>query len=269
MTKENTVEAGPRGVVLITGASSGIGRELAALFVKGGYEVYGVSRSGISEDGVRGLTCDVTSEEDCAAAVAAVVAAAGRLDILVNNAGMGIAGAVEDTSAKKAKYIFDVNFFGAFHMIKYALPHLRAVQGRIVNISSVASKIAVPFQAFYSATKAAMDSLASALRGEVKRFGVKVVNILPGDAKTGFTDSREAENPDAAYAEAYKKSIAVMEKDERNGMSALAVARTAFRVSVRRHPPRERVAGTEYRLFVILAKFLPKSLTEKIVQSIY
>ncbi|MDR3216784.1 MAG: SDR family oxidoreductase [Clostridiaceae bacterium] len=255
--------------VLITGASSGIGKELAALFASGGYTVFGASRSGKSENGVRGIVCDVTSEEACASAVAAVIEETGGLDILVNNAGMGIAGPVESAEAERVKYIFDVNFFGAFHMIKHALPYLRQSRGRILNVSSVASKIAIPFQAFYSATKAAVDSLASALRGEVKQFGVKVINVLPGDAKTGFTDSRETDDGNGVYSEACKKSVAVMERDEQNGMSAAAVARIAYKAVLKRRPPKERIAGGKYRIFVFLAKFLPKSLTEKAVHSIY
>lgn len=257
-------------VVLITGASSGIGLELAKLFLDGGFKVYGASRKGVSADGAAGIKCDVSDPLSCEAAVAEVMAKEGRLDILVNNAGMGIAGAVENTEVDDAKYMFDVNFFGTFYMMKYALPHLREAKGRVVNISSVASKIAIPYQAFYSASKAAVDALSGALRGEAKQFGVKIVSILPGDAKTGFTAERVVDyEKEGVYAATAEKAIRTMEHDEQNGMEASAVAKVAYKAAIKKRPPAERIAGGQYRLLTAVAKFLPKALVEKVVGMIY
>ena len=177
-------------VVVITGVSSGIGLQLAKKFIESGDKVYGLSRHEFELEGLNHIVCDVSFSDECENAIEKIVELEGKIDLLINNAGMGIAGSVENTSEKDAKRIFDVNFFGTFYMCKHALKYLRESKGRIVNISSVASKLSIPYQAFYSASKASIDAISAGIRAEAKQFGVKVITILPGDTKTGFTVAR-------------------------------------------------------------------------------
>lgn len=144
---------------------------------------------------------------------------------MINNAGMGISGSVEKTSERDFDSISDVNFKGTYNCIRFGLPLLRQSKGRLVNVSSVAGAIAIPYQAFYSATKAAVLSLSDALRNEVRPFGVKVLAVLPGDVKTCFTESRRKNADEGVYAAYAENSVKVMEKDEQQGMSAAYAAK--------------------------------------------
>src|ERR1700759_1228852 len=200
MDKEN------KQVVLVTGASSGIGLACATYLAGRGYRVYGTSRrAGNSQGGsVAMLTADVTDDQSVEEAVAAVLEREGRLDIVVNNAGMGIAGPVENTSIEEARRQLEVNFFGAFRVCRAVLPALRSQRsGYIVNIGSIGGLIAIPYQAMYSASKFALEGLSEPLRMEVRPFGVKVVIIEPGDHKTAITENRRmAETSGSAYSTA-------------------------------------------------------------------
>lgn len=256
-------------VVVITGASSGIGRATAGLLAREGYLVYDVSRSGVSTPELRHVTADVTSEAQVAAAMQEICSEAGSIDILVNNAGMGISGPVEFTALADARRIFDVNFFGAFLCTKACLPYLRASGGRIVNLSSVAAPLAIPYQAFYSATKSAINSLTLALRNEVAPLGVTVCAVMPGDARTGFTAARrKASAGDDVYPHA-RHAVAAMEKDEQNGMPPETVAAVVRKAATVPHPHPLYTAGGKYKLFVLINKLLPLSLINRLVGKIY
>lgn len=258
-------------VVLITGASRGIGLATARLLAANGFAVYGGARKAFKEEGINDIVLDVTDSVSVKNAVGAVIAKEGRLDALINNAGMGISGAVELTSDEDAKYIFDVNFFGAFNMIKAALPYLRESKGRIINLSSVASILSIPFQSFYSSTKAALDALAFALISELKPFGIKVTNILPGDTRTNFTDARRKgfnEN-DSVYGGRISRSVALMEKDERGGMPPSCTAKAILKTLNKKRPPVLKAVGFKYRLFLFLNKILPKRLVIYVIGKLY
>ena len=257
-------------VALVTGASSGIGRATAELLRERGYTVYELSRSGKTKTGITHITADVTDEASVNAAVAEIIAKEGRIDLLINNAGFGISGPVEFTETADARRIMDVNFLGQFLCSKAVLPHMRERRsGRIVALSSVASPIAIPYQGFYSASKAAVSSLALALRNEVKEFGIKVCAVMPGDASTGFTDARKKS---ANGSEVYTRSdaaVAAMEKDERSGMSAADVARVIYKAATVKNPKPLYVAGGKYKLFMALFKFLPARAAYWIVGKMY
>jgi NAD(P)-dependent dehydrogenase (short-subunit alcohol dehydrogenase family) len=256
---------------IVTGASKGIGLSAAKMLRDNGYTVYGLSRSPVSEEGIYGILCDVTDTESVKNAVKTVIEKSGRIDLLINNAGMGISGAVENTSEEDAKYIFEVNYFGAFRMIRECIPHLRQSKGRIINISSVAASLCIPFQAFYSSTKAAVDALAFALIPELKPFGIKITNILPGDTKTNFTSSRKKSQTvlDTVYGDRIERSVAVMEKDEQHGMPAEAVAKVILKTALKKNPPVYKAVGFKYKLFMFLNKILPKKLVIRVIGKIY
>ena len=210
-------------VAVITGGSSGIGLHAARALRGRGLNVYELSRRAENaEPGVTHLQADVTDEAQVNAAVAEILRREGRIDILINNAGFGISGAIEFTPAQEARRQFDVNFFGMVNMNRAVLPIMRQQGGgRIVNMSSVAAPIAIPFQAYYSASKAAVRTYSLALASEVCPFGIEVCVIMPGDIATGFTAARRKScDGDDAYHGRIARSVAVMEHDEQTGMSA-------------------------------------------------
>jgi short-subunit dehydrogenase len=258
-------------VCVLTGGSSGIGKATASLLAKNGFTVYELSRSGADAESIRHITADVTEPEQVKAAVAQVIAEQSQINLLVNNAGFGISGAVEFTDLKDAAAQLNINFFGTLHCIQAVLPYMRAQKsGYIVNISSVAAPIAIPFQAFYSATKAATNSLTLALRNEVKPFGIKACAILPGDVKTGFTAARKKSCAGAdVYGEAIDRAVAVMEHDEQNGMPPELVARAVLRAANAKNPKAFATVGFQYQVFVLLAKILPATWTNALVGMIY
>ena len=165
-------------ICVITGGTSGIGKCTAEAMVKKGYTVYELSRREAGNPGMYHIPTDVTDPEACQRAIDAVYSQAGRIDVMINNAGFGISGAIEFTPIEQAKRQLDVNFFGMVNMNHAVIPVMRKQGfGRIVNLSSVAGAIAIPFQAFYSASKAAINSYTMALANEVKPFGVEACRM--------------------------------------------------------------------------------------------
>ena len=180
-------------VCVITGGTSGIGLCTAQAMLEKGYTVYELSRRAEGAPGMKHIMADVTKEETLAAAVQEILKQEDHIDVLINNAGFGISGAVEFTKTEDAQHQLDVNFFG---MVRMNLPVMRRqCHGRIVNLSSVAGAIPIPFQTYYSASKAAINSYTMALANEVKPFGIQVCCVQPGDIRTGFTAARE-KNPE-------------------------------------------------------------------------
>ena len=258
-------------VCILTGGSSGIGKATADLLAKNGFTVYEFSRGGADAEGIFHVTADVTSAEQVRAGVLRVLDEQGQIDLLVNNAGFGISGAVEFTDPADAYAQLNVNFFGALHCIQAVLPSMRAQKsGHIVNVSSVAAPIAIPFQAFYSATKSATNALTLSLRNEVKPFGIHVCAVMPGDVKTGFTAARKKSLAGAeVYGKALDHAVSVMEHDEQNGMAPSLVAKSILRAATERNPRALRTVGAQYRIFVAIAKLLPSSWTNALVGMIY
>ena len=285
-------------VLVITGGSSGIGRATAELFARKGWRVYELSRRERQPlAGVTHVPCDVTDEAQCVSAIATVLQNEAhinvqqrdprsdvqqreshtdipqrepRIDVLISNAGFGISGPVEFTRTEDAKRLFDVNFFGALNITKAVLPHMRAQKGgRILYTSSVAAPLSVPYQSFYSASKAAINDLALALQNEVRPFGIKIGCLLPGDVQTGFTDAREKETAGEDVYVRAKKAVAAMEKDERNGLAPEAMAKLFYRMATRRYLPAFTVGGGLYRVFCFLDKILPKTFVNWIEGIMY
>ncbi len=256
-------------VVLVTGASSGIGRACADLLARSGFTVYGASRSAPA-DPPAGWTwqgLDVRDEAAVGDAAARIVAEAGRLDAVINNAGFGIAGAVEDTTGDEALELFQTNLFGVLRVCRAVLPHFRARgAGTIVNVSSIGGRIGLPFQGLYSASKFALEGMTEALRMEVKPLGIRVVLVEPGDTRTGFTAHRRlaaAARESEAYRERFARALERIEQDEMGGGDPAAVARLILRVL--RHPnPRLRytVGNPGQRLAVVARGILPGRLFE-------
>ena len=258
-------------IIAVTGGSSGIGRAIADLFARKGCTVYELSRSGEDRSGVTHITADVTDEASLAAAFERIGGEHGHLDLLVNCAGFGISGAVEFTEMAAAQKQMDVNFFGAVRAIQQALPHLRkSSRAGIINISSMGAPLALPFQAFYSCSKAAMNALTLALANELRPFGIAVCAVLPGDVATGFTDAREKSAAgQELYGRTIERSVSTMEKDERGGMRPERIAKKVWSLSKKRHPKPLSTVGLQYKLFALLHKLLPARLVNWIVGLMY
>lgn len=258
-------------VCLITGGTSGIGLSTAKAMAENGYVVYEISRRKEGNDFVIHFQGDITDEKTLEPIVDAIIEKEGHIDVLINNAGYGISGAVEFTRTEDAVRQFDVNFFGMVRMNKLVLPLMRKQgYGRIVNISSVAGAIPIPFQTYYSATKAAINSYTMALSNEVRPFGISVCCIQPGDIRTGFTDARKkSETGDDIYSGKISKSVAGMERDEQSGMNPDAAGRFICRVSVRKNVKPVYTIGLMYQAACILARILPHRVMNFIIRLMY
>src|SRR6059036_2986545 len=182
-------------VVLVTGASSGFGMETTTLLSQRGFRVFGTSRKPSARAGLgyEMIRLDVDSDESVNECVKAVLDKTRRLDVLVNNAGFVLSGGIEETSVEEAKGQFETNFFGAVRMVKACLPVMRRQgSGQIINISSIAAWIPIPFEGYYAAAKAALLAYSEALRHEVKSLGVKVSVVEPGFFRTNLAQTRRA-----------------------------------------------------------------------------
>lgn len=250
-----------RPVVLVTGASSGIGAAAAAALAAAGHRVTGASRRGTAPPGVAGVVLDVNDEPAVRAAIDGVLAEHGRLDVLVNAAGYGLSGPVETTPLDDARAQVETNLWGTVGVTRAALPALRAAgDGLIVNVSSLAGVFALPFQAYYTASKFALEGWSEALAYEVAPFGVGVTLVQPGNIRSGFTDGRrEAPGVNGSpYADAFRRAVDTMERDERDAVGPEVVARTITRVVGARRPPRRVTSGSApERSTVLLRRVLP------------
>lgn len=259
-------------IVILTGGSSGIGLATAQLFASRDYFVFELSRRDINHQnaGIEHISCDVTNEEQVKTVVDDIFKQTNHIDVLISNAGYGISGPIEFTSSVDAHNQFEVNFFGSLNVVKSVLPYMRKQgYGKIIFTSSVAAVLSIPYQAFYSATKSAINSLALALRNEVADFGIKVCAIMPGDVSTGFTDARSKNSEGQQVYTHTQKAIEAMEKDERGGMSAQYLARNIYRIVQKNNPAPLYTAGWQYKCFVVLEKLLPKRISNWIVGLLY
>ena len=256
--------------LVISGGSSGIGKATASLFAERGWRVFELSRHGASAEGITHVDCDVTSEDSCRAAITQVLAQTERIDVFISNAGFGKSGSVEFTDMKEAARQMDVNFLGAVRLTQAVLPQLRLQRsGRIIYTSSVAAILSVPYQSFYSASKAAINALALALANEVREFGISVSVMMPGDVSTGFTDARAKTHAGEEVYTHAAQAVHSMEKDERAGMQPIQMAKLFYHIATCRSPRPQYVGGFVYRVFCFLDRILPKRLVNWIEGAMY
>ena len=216
-------------VILITGASAGIGKATAKLLVSKGHTVYGAARrldkmQDLKALGVKLLEMDVTVEESMVKGVEEILRNEKRIDVLVNNAGYGSYGALEDVPISEAKYQFEVNIFGLARLTQLVLPTMRAQHsGTIINISSIGGKLGEPHGVWYHATKFAVEGLSDSLRMELKQFGINVVVIEPGAIKTEWAGiAREnlmKVSGNTAYKDLARKNVKLFEQADNSSMS--------------------------------------------------
>lgn len=261
-------------IIVITGASSGFGKAAAELLAAKGNTVYGLCRREMQDSNIRYRQCDVRNREQIAAVVAEIVKEQGRVDVLINNAGMGIGGALELATEEEIDMQMGTNFMGCVNMCQAVLPYMRkARRGKIINLSSIGGVMGLPYQGFYSASKFAIEGFTEALAAEVTGFGIRVCMVEPGDFATGFTGSRknsQATMNDPDYGPIFKRSLAIIEKEENGGLKPEVLARRIANLVEKKNPPlRNVVANLEQWLSVVIKRVLPGNWMVGILRDYY
>jgi NAD(P)-dependent dehydrogenase (short-subunit alcohol dehydrogenase family) len=251
-------------VALVTGASSGIGREIAGVLAENGFEVFGSVRKPDAADSAKTFAevrMDVTDTESVTQAVSSVLERAGGIDVLINNAGYGLMGALEETSVLEAQQLFDVNFFGALRVTGAVLPTMRRQkQGRIVNVSSLMGIVPAPFLGVYAASKHALECYTETLDHEVKNLGIRALLVEPGFTKTKFeVNGRYATLSLDAYESMRKRVAELMKGQFAKGAEAAAVAEVVLR-AVKDPSPRLRYRLPGGDALSRLRRFAPERL---------
>ena len=251
-------------VAIVTGGTSGIGLAAVKALREQGCTVYALSRHG-------DVVCDVSEEQSARAAVQAVLEKEGRIDVLVNCAGFGISGAAELTPLETAKKQLDVNLFGTANMVNAVIPAMRRQGGgRIVNVGSVAGFVPIPFQTWYSASKAAVQSYTMAMGNELRPFGITLSAVLPGDTKTGFTAARsKIDDPENLYQGRIQRSVARMEHDEQTGVPAERVGKLIARVALKKRVKPLYIPGFGYNAVNVLMRLLPSGIANALIGTLY
>ena len=277
-SNQRKAEGMPGKAVLITGASSGIGKATAKKLLTDGYSVYAAARRveqmrDLEESGAITLRMDVTKEDDIVTGVERINAEQGGTDILINNAGFGLYGAMEDIPLDEARYQFEVNLFGAARLTQLVLPRMRERRaGKIVNISSIGGKIYTPLGSWYHATKFALEGWSDCLRLELKDFGIDVIVIEPGAIRTEFGDvafGPALERSDnTVYSGFVNKMLEMRDRIERNstlGSPPSVIADTIAR-AIKANRPKTRYATGQYaRPLLLLRRLLSDRMFDRLI----
>ena len=260
-------------VVLITGASSGVGQSTARLLSQRGYQVFGTSRNpAVAEHipGVEMLPLDVRADDSVRACLDAVTQMAGRLDILVNNAGYELAGALEEISLDEAKAQFETNFFGIVRMAKAVLPVMRQQKHGRSSPSVLCPGSPIPFMGIYSASKFAVEGYIEALRHELKPFGIHVSLIEPGFLHTPMTSHRQVTAERIAEYDPWRqRSFDAIRAYEEKGPGPELVAETVLRIAASKAPRLRYLTGRQARVVTGLRRFLPAGAFEQGARSTF
>ncbi len=255
--------------VLVTGASSGIGRETADLFAMNGFKVYAASRHPVNtgNPSIIPIEMDVTDSKSIEKAASKIE----ELGMIIHCAGFGVSGSAEMMPEDRARAQMDTNYFGVLNVDRVFLPLLRRNRRSLVLITgSFAGLVSIPYQSHYSSSKYALEAYTRALRLEAGQFGVRACIVEPGDTKTGFTKARSSDEPsNSPYLEQCQDSVEHMAYDEQNGKPADSVAKVFLKLAHRTNPPVSVAVGVGYKVLALLVKLLPARLANWIVKLIY
>jgi short-subunit dehydrogenase len=264
-------------VVLITGATTGIGKETAIYLAKSGYIVYGAGRrenklQELTQHGIQPIQMDVTNNASMVSGVQKIIQQQGRIDILINNAGFGSYGAIEDVSLDDAKYQLEVNVFGAARLIQLVLPYMRNRHfGKIVNITSIGGKMATPFGGWYHASKFALEGLSDSLRNEVKSFGIDVIVIEPGGVESewaGIANENLLKNSaQSAYKGLAIKITKRLEETVAKNAKAIVIAKLIHKAITTSKPKARYAAGYMAKPVLTAKKLLSDRMFDKVLMS--
>ncbi|QEC78540.1 oxidoreductase [Mucilaginibacter ginsenosidivorax] len=264
-------------VVLITGASAGMGKEAVKLLLQEGYTVYGAARrvdkmKELLPYGAKVLKMDVSDDDSMVSGINEIIKNEGRIDILINNAGFGAYGAVEDVHIEDARYQLEVNLFGLARLTQLVLPHMRKQHsGKIVNITSIGGKMATPLGGWYHASKYAVEGLSDSLRLEVKPFGIDVILIEPGGIKTEWQDiameNLEKVSGHTAYQNLTKSAININEKGQKQLTDPVVIAKLIAKAIREKKPGIRYAAGYMTGIVLFLKRWLSDSMFDKMIMS--
>ena len=261
-------------VVLITGASSGIGKAIAEFLHSKNFIVFGTSRNpGKQHLAFPLVALDVTKPETIKSAVAEVIASAGKIDILINNAGVGITGPIEETPDEEIKKAFDTNYFGPIKVIKAVLPEMRKNNGGlIINVTSIAGYMGLPYRGIYSASKGALEITTEAFRMELKDFNIKMTNIAPGDFATNIAAGRYHAPvfKGSPYEDAYGNTLKIMNEHVDQGQDPQLMAKAIYGIIQEKEPKIHYKVGEALQKFSIaLKRILPDKVYENLLLKHY
>jgi len=253
-------------VVLITGASAGIGKESAIQLANKGYIVYAAARrtdklKELEAYGIHSITLDVTQEDSIINCVKTIIDKEKQIDVLINNAGYGSYGSVEDVPLEEAKYQFEVNIFGLARLSQEIIPYMRRQKsGRIINVSSIGGRIGEPHGAWYHATKFALEGLSDSMRMELKQFGIDVVVIQPGAIKSEWNeiarDKMLQTSGSTDYGDLVKKHIALFKYADKRASEPKVIADVIYKAVKSSKPKTRYVAGEGAKIILFLRKLL-------------
>jgi NAD(P)-dependent dehydrogenase (short-subunit alcohol dehydrogenase family) len=262
-------------VVLITGGSSGIGKSIGEFLHKKGYVVYGTSRNpeNVLNSIFPLLALDVRNTASIQAAVAKIIEISGRLDVVINNAGVGITGPLEEIPMEEIKNNFETNFFGPIEVMKAVLPTMREQKsGLIINITSIAAYMGLPYRSVYSASKGALQLITEALRMEVKSFGIEITNVAPGDFATNIASGRfhAPVIKGSAYEKVYGDTLATMNDHVDAGSNPQEMAEAIYKIMQQKSPKVHYKVGVFMQKFsIVLKRALPDRMYEKMLMNHY
>ena len=266
-------------VILITGASSGIGKDTALSLIKEGHVVYGVARrlemmKDIVQAGGHAIKMDILKERNIDDVVNQIIKEQNRVDVLINNAGYGLWGAVETISIDEAKRQFDVNIFGLAYLTKKIIPLMREKKsGKIINMSSMGGKVYTPFGAWYHATKYALEGWSDCLRIELKSFGIDVILIEPGVIKTEFQDVMMDSTVERSIGTPYEKKLKALEKATQEmyargiGSPPSTITKLIIKAINSHNPKRRYVGGLFAKPMLFIKKWFGDKMYEKAIMS--
>ncbi len=262
-------------VVLVTGASSGIGKAIALYLQKEQYTVYGTSRNPqrVTDAAIQLIPMDVHSQESINKAVQYVVNQESRIDVLINNAGVGITGPMEETPIDAIKNAMDTNFYGPLRVLQAVLPHMRAQKsGRVINITSIAGYMGLPYRGIYSATKSALEIATEAYRMECAHLNIHFSNVAPGDFATNIASGRfhAPVKNGSDYEAGYAHTLQLMNDHVSNGGDPVEVAKIVAAILTKKSPGIHYKVGTPLqKCSVLLKKLLPEKRYEKMLKKHY
>ena len=262
-------------VILITGGSSGIGKAIGEFLLEKGYIVYGTSRnaSAIANSKIQLIDLDVRDSNSIKACVAKILELEGRIDVLINNAGVGITGPLEEIPLEEIKNNFETNVFGPIETMKAVLPQMRIQKrGLIINITSIAGYMGLPFRSIYSSSKGALELITESLRMETKAFGVHITNVAPGDFATDIA-SRRFHAPvikGSAYEKVYQTQLDMMNEHVSGGSNPIEMAVAIHQIIETKHPKGHYKVGAFMQKFsIVLKRILPDKMYEKMLMNHY
>ncbi len=262
-------------VVLITGGSSGIGKSIGEFLMAKNFKVYGTSRNPKPNQTTSFplIALDVTKNETIISAISELIAKEEKIDILINNAGIGITGPIEETPEEEIKKAFDTNYFGPLNVTKAVLPKMREQGGGlIINITSIAGYMGLPYRGIYSATKGALELTTEAFRMELKDFNIQMTNVAPGDFATNIAAGRYHAPvlETSPYRKAYQNTLDIMNKHVDEGKDPELMAKMIYKIINSPKPRGHYKVGEPLQKFSIaLKRILPDKLYEKILLKHY